>query len=499
MPFKPSPQQAAIYGWVTHGKGSALVRAVAGAGKTTTLVHAVGLMTGSVFFGAFNKEIKNEIERRCAARPGLTVSTMHAAGLAAWRNFIRSHPTVDSNKCRNIYREASAKYPQYAPFEGVVLELVSKVKQAGFGVLVNVNDKDAWLNIIDHYNLDTADEDELVIKLAKKVLKASYDTDVNVIDYDDMIYAPLVHDVKIPKYDWVLIDEAQDTNAVRRELALRMLKPEGRLIAVGDEHQAIYGFTGADADALDLIAQATNAVDLPLTITYRCPKAVVAVARQYVSHIEAAPTAPEGQVESLAYQTFMGKVRPGDAVLCRFNAPIIELAFALIAAGVPARVEGRDIGAGLKKLARRWKSPTFDALMTHLDEYEEREVKKHMDKEQEARAQSVTDTVNCLRVIIGRTITKDSTLTPVEQVCEEIDNIFGEKDSNTPVVLLSSIHKSKGREWPNVFWLQTGPSKWAKKQWEVDQEVNLCYVACTRAQSYLGLVEMPAKRTKEEA
>lgn len=498
-PFKPSAQQAAYYDWIVNGTGSALVRAVAGAGKTTTLINGLELMLGSIFFGAYNKEIANEIERRAPEKAGLVISTMHAAGFRAWGAACRTKLIINSNKCRDIFRDACTRYPAYTPFEGAVLSLVSYAKQAAFGVLKPIGDINAWLDLIDHFNVDTLDEDTLVIKLAKKVMQRSFELDTTVIDFDDMIYAPLIHKVRLPSYDWVLIDEAQDTNASRRALALGMLKRGGRLVAVGDEHQAIYGFTGADADALDLIKNAVNAIDLPLTVTYRCPKAVVAVAHQYVAHIQAHESAPEGLVEDLTAQAFMAKVKPGDAVLCRFNAPNIRLAFALIAAGVPARVEGRDIGTGLKKLARRWKSPTFDVLMSNLDDYVEREVAKYRAKEQESRAAAVEDTVNCLKVVIGRAIQAQTDLSPVEQVCAEVDKIFGTKDSNTPVVLLSSIHKAKGREWHNVFWLQTGPSKWARKQWELEQEVNLNYVACTRAQSYLALVELPPEPKKEQA
>lgn len=494
-PFKFSPQQEAIYSWIKTGTGSAIVVAVAGAGKTTTLVHAVSLMEGTVFFGAYNKKIALEIEARITKRPGLFVSTMHAAGFKAWRR-VAPDVKVNDNKCRDIFRDACGRHPQYAPFEGPVLSLVSYAKQAAFGVITPLGDNNAWLNLIDHFNVDCTEEDVLCIKLAKKVLQASYDRDMVEVDFDDMIYAPLIHKARMYEHDWVLIDEAQDTNAARRALALRMLKRGGRLIAVGDPRQAIYGFTGADADALELIQTAVSAIELPLTITYRCPKSVVRHAQTWVKHIQAADTAPEGSVTSIDYQKLLGTVKVGDAILCRFNAPNISLAFAMIAAGIPARVEGRDIGAGLKKLARRWKSKTFDQLLENLDKYEEREVAKFRAKEQESRAAAVEDTVQCLRVVIGRVMASGKLDgNPVETVCEEIAAIFGEddKDDKKPVVLLSSIHKSKGREWHNVFWLQTGPSKWARKAWELEQEDNLCYVAATRAQEALYLVEMPAK------
>jgi superfamily I DNA/RNA helicase len=53
---------------------------------------------------------------------------------------------------------------------------------------------------------------------------------------------------------------------------------------------------------------------------------------------------------------------------------------------------------------------------------------------------------------------------------------------------LSSIHKSKGREWRRVFWLGMAafqPSKYARKDWQIVQERNLQYVAGTRAMAEL--------------
>lgn len=493
-PFVPSPQQQEFFTWIADGQGSCVLEAVAGSGKTTTLIESLKLMSGTVFFGAYNKKIAEEIKARAPQRDGLYVSTMHAAGFKAWRR-VAPQVKVESNKCRDIYRDACTRNPQYAPFEGAVLELVSYAKQAAVGVLSNMspNDEQVWLKLIDHFDVETQDNDRLVIALAKKLLAKSIELDTQVIDFDDMIYAPLIHKVRPYEHDWVLIDEAQDTNASRRALALLMLKRGGRLVAVGDRHQAIYGFTGADADALDLIGKAVSAVQMPLTVTYRCPKAVVNHARNFVKHIEAHETAPDGKVTSftetpeLALTAF---AKPGDAILCRFNAPLIETAYSFIAAGVPAKVEGREIGSGLKALARRWKVKTYTALRDRLDSYRERETAKFRAKEQESRAAAIDDKVRCLLVLIDRVEKIDpKPENGVERLCTEIDTIFGD-NVGAECVLLSTIHKSKGREWDRVLWLQTGPSKWARKAWELDQENNLCYVAATRAKDELVLVNL---------
>lgn len=484
-----SPQQQAFYDWIDNGQGSCTVIAVAGSGKTTTLIDGLPRMHGRVALLVYNKKIEIEIKGRVAllVQEGLYVSTMHAAGFGAWRR-VATNARVDENKCRDIYRKLLMAT---ASLESPVLKLVSLAKQSALGTDgLRISDL-ALAGLIEHFDIDTMGADEMVIDFARVVLTRSVESDTAVIDFDDMIYAPLVHKVRMNQYDWVLIDEAQDTNAARRMLALRMLKPGGRLVAVGDPRQAIYGFTGADADSLELIAKAVNARDLPLTVTYRCPKSVVKYAQQWVSHITAHDSAPDGSViRHDSKRTPLSSVcKPGDAILCRFNAPLIGQAYSFIAAGIPARVEGREIGAGLKALARRWRVASYATLSDRLDEYVARETKKYRAKEQEARAVAVEDRAECLRTLIARISRIDPRPSnPVQRLCDEIDSIFGDSIDGS-YVLLSSIHKSKGREWDRVFWLQTGASPWARQPWEVAQEDNLCYVAATRAKRELVLVD----------
>lgn len=496
----PSPQQHDFFEWIQNGRGSAVLEAVAGSGKTTTLLAALEMMQGRIYFGAYNKKIAEEIRERAPNRQGLFVGTMHSAGFKAWAR-ATSNLTVDNKKVQKICRMNDVD----PDLEAAVCQLVSLAKQRAFDV-VTPKSEAAWRDTIDHHNIETLERDAQVIELAEKVLQLSTQMDTQVIDFDDMIYAPLLHKARVFEHDWVLIDEAQDTNAARRALALRMLSRGGRLVAVGDRHQAIYGFTGADADALDLIGRAVNAQRLPLTVTYRCPKSVVRHAQRWVSHIEAHESAPEGRViswqaferageavmerESLALVghgatewTHLPKV--GDAVLCRFNRPLIELAFDLISQGKPAKVEGRDIGEGLKTLARRWKVKSLDALIKKLETYREKETAKLRAKERESQAATVDDKVDCLLLLISRTMAKGGS---VFDLLAEIDSIFSDDGDSTNRIILSSIHKSKGREWSRVFWMQTGTSPWARKEWEQEQERNLCYVATTRAKSDLILV-----------
>lgn len=504
--FVPSVQQAGFFSWIKDDTGSCVLEAVAGAGKTTTLIRALEMMFGTVFFGAYNKKIAEEIKAKAPGKDGLVISTMHAAGLAAWKNVCK-FPNVDGDKVRNIFKAAILRNMQYAPFQQPVQQLVSLAKQSGLGIegFPAITSMTAWMALVDHYDIETFDENtqvdntELIIKLARKTLEASIEQNMKIIDFDDMIYAPLYHGCSFQKFDWVLVDEAQDTNATRRELALRMLKDGGRLVAVGDRHQAIYGFTGADSKALDLIGEATNAKKLPLTTTFRCPKSVVKFAQQWVNHIQAADTAPEGLVRHSNIDALLTEARIGDAVLCRFNAPLVENVYKFIAAGIPAKIEGREIGAGLVKLVKRWKVKSLSVLTERVEAYGEREIAKLVAKDQQAKVSSVEDKIGCLKVIIARVEAKDPTTNrPVDLVVAEIESIFSDNNDNSKVVLLSSVHKSKGREWQRVVWLQTPPNKRAKLPWMIEQEANLSYVAATRSMNELVLIEV-ASKTKKEA
>lgn len=490
--FTPSPQQAAFFSWIAQGSGSCVLEAVAGAGKTTTLIHALELMSGDVFFGAYNKkiadEIKSRVPRSIPAR--VDVSTMHAAGFRFWRRAAPDTKVVE-DKCRGLYRDRFVR-PQDRSLESVTLALVSMGKQAGLRALRPATEE-AWAQLIDHYDLEVptdergGDRTAQLIDYADQLLAKSVEADVQMIDFDDMIYAPLVHNARVWGHDWVLVDEAQDTNATRRALALRLLKRGGRLVAVGDSRQAIYGFTGADSDALDLIGNAVNAVRMPLTVTYRCPKAVVARAHEWVSHIQAHESAPEGLVKEAPIAELTKLARPGDAVLCRFTKPLIEHVYRFIGAGIPARVEGRDIGNNLKALAQRWKTTSLGQLEGYLTAYCEAETGKLRAKEKESKAAALEDRVGCLLVVLQRV--RDTVKgAGVEDLIRELDKLFGDGATAVPSVTFSTIHKSKGREWKRVVWLWTGPSPWARKAWEMNQEDNLCYVAATRSQAELYIV-----------
>lgn len=504
--MEASPQQAATYRWVETGKGNAVLEAVAGSGKTTTLIEAVRRMKGSVAFLAYNKKIATEIQSRLQnvqtfAR--VKAGTFHSFGYGA---IMKSLPgsKMDDKKMTKI--AAGQEVPQ--ELQAFALQCVSLAKQSAIGVVTSFDDDAAWQRLVSHYDLEDAllanpfkrdefSEAELDarvqegLKWARLLLKKSVDNDKIGFDFDDMLYAPLVHDMRMWGNDWVLVDEAQDTNPARRAFAKKILAPGGRLLAVGDPHQAIYGFTGADNDALDIIVREFSATRLPLTVSYRCAKAVVAQAQTIVDHIQAAPSAAEGNFGMITQGEFASdyykELGPTDAVLCRNTKPLVELAFTLIQKGIGCHVEGKDIGRGLVLLAKKWKNAvTVADLIDRLDDHLAKQTERLLGKGQEMKAESLADRIETIKVIASG-LPDDA---PLAELVARINDLFEDTEpgSQPRHVILSTVHKSKGREWERVFILGRNkymPSKFARQQWQMEQEINLQYVAITRAKTTL--------------
>lgn len=493
----PSAYQTKVIDWVEHGEGSGVVIAVAGAGKTKTIELALPRIPQSNYVSimAFNKTIADELKGRIeklAKESGETyrnfrAMTFHSLGggmVARRLGCTMKQLTIDDRKCSKIAEDRLTPddHVMYAEFS---VKLVGYAKGEGIGPLTP-DTPDAWWKLVHHHDLTLESEDateDRGIEIARKILaQSNKDAETRVIDYNDMLYLPLLWRLRPFQVDWVMVDEAQDTNPVRRALAKRCLKPGGRSMWVGDPRQAIYGFTGASADAIDVIKHEFNAIEMPLTVCYRCAKSVVEKAKSIVPYLEAWEEAPQGEVSHMAYDDALKLLDSHDAILCRNVAPLITTAFGLIAKGRACKVLGRDIGAGLVKLIKSMKAKNIDYLQAKLNAYREREVAKFMARGEEQKAEQVTDKVECIEVVIGNLGEGRERTIPF--LIAKIEGLFAEGNG---CLILASVHKAKGKEWPRVAILQPElmPSKWARQDWALVQEHNIRYVAWTRAQQHL--------------
>ena len=488
MAFTPSKYQKTLYTYIQRAKGNAVVEAVAGGGKTSSLVNAIKLIPSDkqVLFLAFNKSIVEELKIKVGNLENVTVSTIHSLGAKVCRKYLKCN--VDDNKYKTWLND------------GIKSGFIASINN------LSNEDREEWLSnirkLIDlgRVNLTTDEHglNELAYKhglwiLDNEVQMAIRGIDwgvhnTDIIDYTDMIYLPVVKDMKVWQYDWVFIDECQDLNAAQRNMFLKHVKMNGRFVAVGDPKQAIYGFAGADVESFNLLKQLPHTAKLPLSVCYRCDKSIIELAKTEVPQIEAREDAPDGIIN---YDAKIADVQDGDMVLCRVSAPLVDLCMRYIANGVKAYVKGRDIGMNLINMIKKTKKVTISDLTAVFDRELSRIIGKVVAKlhcsEKEAMESdaytSYQDKVKAIEIL-------SEGLVKCDDLISRVETIFSDESKNG--ICLSTVHKSKGLESDRVFIIC--PEKFLLKNcmqipWMAEQEHNLQYVAYTRAKHYLGFIQ----------
>jgi hypothetical protein len=541
--IKLSPQQEIAENFCANPGGNGLLKAVAGSGKTFTLMRICGVLDGYASICAYNTSIANEIEgkiQKIKLKDGtrVFVGTCHRFGRRA---LVKHFPKCkvpntkkgEKSKTQILMEEVPHKSERGVPI--YLMPFVSKAydlaRQAGAGVLPEFpfKSRETWLDLVEHFDLRDVfansdgdlpiDIDSLVSEGCNwtvRVIKYGIERCKDIIDFEDMIYAVLYLNLRVEPNNWVLVDECQDINPTRRALIKKMITVGGRALFVGDPHQAIYGFTGADAKSFENIKKEFNCTELDLTWSFRCAQSVVRFVQQWVNHIQASPEAPEGLVMTMDAESMWKPVMIGtnyftgvtetqseltiaDAILCRNNAPLVDLFFALLKRGIPSHIEGKDLSGKLLKMSGRWpKIKSLVALGGKLVEYKERQVQKSLASGREDRAGEVSDTVDSIMAIIEGLPKGSSTKDLQNKIIEMFGDSKEERCENT--LTLTTIHKSKGREWNRVFWYgrnRWNPSSYARQDWQMEQETHLMYVAGTRAKTTLVDVVVPIPLMKK--
>ena len=481
----PSEQQQAIFGWFEKESGNLVVRARAGTGKTTTILEAITHAPESnILLAAFNKRIAEELNARLT-NPKAQAKTLHAVGFALvkenWKGV-----RVDSNRAFRLARTAVAQATRRSesavpdPLVTATVKLAGLAKNAApFGT---VSDIEA-LAISHSITPENGFADEVsatdLATWAHAALLAATHRD-GTIDFDDMVFLPVFHKWGHRVYDLVVIDEAQDMNAT--QLALAQSVAKGRIAVVGDDAQAIYGFRGADSNAIDRLKSELKAVELPLNTTYRCPKSVVAEAVALVPDFRAAETAPDGEVVKGTEARMFNEAQAGDFILSRVNAPLGRIALRFLRNGQRVRIEGREIGKGLVALVKRMKADTIPALIANLEAWQTRETAKLAASSHKQAAQTriefIADQVETIEAL-------SDGLAEVTELVARIEALF--EGNQGPAIVCSSVHKAKGLEADRVWLLASTLYCNGKRQSQ--EERNIHYVAVTRAKKSLVLVQ----------
>lgn len=248
-----TPQQQAV----AHVQGPLLVFAGAGSGKTRVITYRIANLLAQynvppyrILAVTFTNKAAAEMKERLIALGSeelvrdLWVGTFHSV---CCRMLRRYHSEVGLQRSFTIYDDGDQKalMARIIRNEGLderlyqpkaVLAKIHRQKQEGVApgdVKLEVSDDETWLELYHLY---------------ERALLTS-----NAVDFDDLI----LHVLRIAesdsiaarelrdRFDYVLVDEFQDTNAIQYRL-IRALSARGNLCVVGDDDQSIYSWRGAD-------------------------------------------------------------------------------------------------------------------------------------------------------------------------------------------------------------------------------------------------------------
>lgn len=474
-----SAQQNQIFSEFKSGRQHVVVRARAGTGKTTTIIEGIShAPENKICLVAFNKKIAEELKTRLK-NPRAEAKTLHSVG---YSSILKAKPgtKVDVDRFNRISEKI---IPEKFKFVGrpFVRKLAALAKNHG-----EVLDVDGLIDMQYDNDIDPDEDDSVspaqVAIWTKLVLDASKVLD-GTVDFDDMIYIPVVNNLIRPMFDLVVVDECQDMNPAQIFIAEKMIKKTGRLVVVGDDRQAIYGFRGADSKSIDRLKKKFNAKELGLTTTYRCPKRVVELAQKIVPDFNHGPMVKDGEVNQIPFEKLLSLTNPGDFVLSRKNAPLITTFLKFLRAKKKALIEGKDIGKNLLSLVKKLKAFDIPDLQKRLSRWEEKEISRLLSsgrESAESKVELVRDKTESLLALLGEV---DS----VKGLEKMIEDLFVDSEKNRKdYVILSSVHKSKGLESDNVFILSDTLYPGGRKN---EEEANIEYVAITRTKKRLFLVE----------
>lgn len=469
--LQPTPEQQAIIAAAKSTQDNLLVQALAGAAKTSTLVMiAHALPSTAMLCLAFNKRIQQEMGERL---PGnCNAFTLNSFGHRALAKQQGRNLRLDTKKVYTLTRAVIEELPRADKEEAYeymsdIMKAVEWGKTVGWIPDRHYPNARPLCNDAEFFGQLDEEPSAVFERVVVAVTLESLAQGMKgAIDFNDQILLTTVFPCEFPQYPLVLVDEAQDLSALNHAMLRKFTRK--RLIAVGDERQSIYGFRGAHTSSMQVLTEQFHMSEFTLSISFRCPIAVVKEAQWRAPHMKWGPAAAQGTVSRLD-EWSVNEIPEQAAILCRNNAPLFAAAIALLKDGRYPELVGNDIGKNLLKTLKKLgpTSMTQDQTLLEIDKWETEKLKK-------ARAVGkVKDQAACLRIFARQGQRLSDAIAYAEHILA----------SSGPVKLMT-VHKSKGLEFENVFLLdreliQTG---------EDIQEQNLLYVAQTRAKSTLTYI-----------
>lgn len=289
---------------VSYCNGPSLVIAGAGSGKTRVLTYKIaylieqGLEPWSILALTFTNKAAREMNSRIAtvvgdeAAHGLWSGTFHSIFARILRreaefiNYTSDYTIYDSADSRSlikaIIKEQGLDDKQYKP-----QVIAARISEAKNGLIL----PDRYCNDAAIAKRDRADGIAATGKLYK--LYCQRCRAANAMDFDDLLLNtyllfanhPAVCQKYRDRFQYILVDEYQDTNVAQHRIIRQLTDPTSRICVVGDDAQSIYAFRGADiGNILGFQEQYPTARLIKLERNYRSTKTIVGAANSLIKH-----------------------------------------------------------------------------------------------------------------------------------------------------------------------------------------------------------------------
>ena len=483
MNHPPTPQQSAYFTAGTDPRaGSIALSALAGTGKTTTQAGLAKQLPGS---GLATSVLKSTVQDLARVMPAnWSTMTLHSLGFAAIRKKL-PQAKLDTNGnalyefCKERLQDESEWWKLFAEIKPLVEQALLAGIVPGHEKFITPDEPSEWEALADRFDIQC---EPLIYETARTAVAHLNELALagTSLTFAHMLTLPLFWNFSVEQFPKVIVDEAQDLNPLQHRMITKALRHNGRVFITGDPNQAIMAFSGADANSFANLVSQFSCTILPLTWCWRCGTEIITEAQRYVPSLEAPPGAHTGAVIEAAPIDLEALPRQ---IICRNNAPGLRLAMRLFAAGYSVECAGRDIGTGLKSTIKRVASSKNAAsmsssdFMSRLRAWADREIARRP-----ARKHAVQDKCDALMALAEHHRTLGSMQKHIDEMYTDPDGKRRPAEFN-----ISTIHKAKGREWDRVGFLDAHllPAKWAKQDWELEQEKNLAYVGVTRAKHEL--------------
>jgi hypothetical protein len=477
--YTPTAEQAAVIAACKTGAGL-VVEAAAGAGKTSTLRMAASEMRGRVLYLAYNKAA--QVEARASFPPHVKCSTVHALAFGAVgrqyaerlraprqsaretarRLGLRDEVPVGSSMVitpLHLARFALGAVDRFCQSADLDLDDRHVPQVPGMPtprelLALHAQDRQAWAE----ERRARADLVAAVLPVARQAWADIQDPRGTKIRYqhDHYLKQWQLTSPELP-YDVVMLDEAQDSNPVTASVVTAQ---QCQRIAIGDSMQQLYEWRGAR----DALASWPAEHRLYLTQSWRFGQVVADEANKWLSilgtdlRVRGNPALP----------STIGPVPLPDAVLCRSNAGAISRVMAALEAGQrPALVGGTGELVKLAEAAEELKSGRRTSHPELFPFISWGQVQEY----------SAEDGGSDLRVFV-KLVDEHGPDVLITALSRAVDEARSD-------VVVSTAHKSKGREWARVAIQDdfTEPKKDDNGNPGKVQRADamLAYVAVTRA------------------